>query len=564
MKTSVNLIRLLRVLPFIALLVACRLSSTPAYSEEPPRFVDLSLMIAAEYPCTWPELVPPFRLDRVQTIGRQSAYNVDTLSTDGNMGTQMDVPPHSVERPELNLPKSGPLGNEFIDKVPAWKFVGSACVIDLRNLLDTGPAGISSLVRRRHFEDWEREHGSLRFGDVVLMRSGYSDKYYLPLPAGRRYAALPLERKAPGWPDPDPDAMEFLASRKVFHIGTDSPSMGPIPDLAEPTHYAARKYGAVFTEAATNLASLPTTGAFYCMMGPKHKDGPYGEGRAFAIIGNPLASQLIESAREKRVMDLTVTLSTDHPTTWPGQGVGNYRHPYTKAEFLYLHSHIMDSQAGTHLVPPSYALPPEDFNPYGYSPQTHIWLDEYEEKFGPRGISDMTTEKVPLSQTCGWAQVIDVRQLSGTTSRAAWPASPEITVDVIKKYEAEQGSLKPGDIVIFYTGHTDRHFQRMPAGKSCLIDPVNGESEGWPAPGPSAIVYLAQRGIQCVATDAPNLGGVDPKNALMTYWALGSQGMVGVEFLIGVGQLPEQSYFLFAPVKIRGCHGGPGRAIALY
>jgi hypothetical protein len=37
-----------------------------------------------------------------------------------------------------------------------------------------------------------------------------------------------------------------------------------------------------------------------------------------------------------------------------------------------------------------------------------------------------------------------------------------------------------------------------------------------------------------------------------------------VEFLTNVGNLPEGAYFLFAAVKVRGCHGGPGRAIALY
>ncbi len=92
-----------------------------------------------------------------------------------------------------------------------------------------------------------------------------------------------------------------------------------------------------------------------------------------------------------------------------------------------------------------------------------------------------------------------------------------------------------------------------------MADPLNGKSEGWPAPGPEAIVYLAGKGIRCVATDGPTLGGVEPKRALMTYWALGSKGMVGVEFLTGVGKLPEEAYFMFAAVKIRGCHGGPGR-----
>ena len=40
--------------------------------------------------------------------------------------------------------------------------------------------------------------------------------------------------------------------------------------------------------------------------------------------------------------------------------------------------------------------------------------------------------------------------------------------------------------------------------------------------------------------------------------------MVGVEFLVNVGAVPKNAYFLFAPVKIRGLHGGPGRATALY
>ncbi len=67
-----------------------------------------------------------------------------------------------------------------------------------------------------------------------------------------------------------------------------------------------------------------------------------------------------------------------------------------------------------------------------------------------------------------------------------------------------------------------------------------------------------------MATDAPDLGGVEPRRALMTYWALGSRGMVGVEYLTNLAGMPEGAYFLFAAVKMRGGHGGPGRAIALY
>jgi kynurenine formamidase len=75
---------------------------------------------------------------------------------------------------------------------------------------------------------------------------------------------------------------------------------------------------------------------------------------------------------------------------------------------------------------------------------------------------------------------------------------------------------------------------------------------------------LSKKAIRAVGTDSPTLGGVDPKRALMTYWALGTKGMVAVEYLTNLKALPENAYFLFAPIKIRGAHGGPGRAIALY
>ena len=67
-----------------------------------------------------------------------------------------------------------------------------------------------------------------------------------------------------------------------------------------------------------------------------------------------------------------------------------------------------------------------------YSAEVRGWLSEYEKKYGKRGVSSMTTEKVPLSWTCGEARVIDVRSLIGTTKRQQWPMSPEITVEHIK------------------------------------------------------------------------------------------------------------------------------------
>jgi kynurenine formamidase len=451
-------------------------------------------------------------------------------------------------------------------------FGGEACVVDVRDLLDQAPKGVSPLVKPQHVARFEQQHRKVRFGDVVLFRSDYSDKYYRPFPDGTRFIADVLDRKAPGYPDPDPDCMEFLATRGVMTLGTDSASMGPLPDLAEPTHYAGLKHGMIWTEAATNLGDLPATGAFYVLLGPKHEGGPYGEGRAFSIVDGELPKKLIEACLNKRAIDLSPTLSPKHPVTSPGIGSGQHRQTYLKVDFLYSeyldlyhHAHLMDSMAGTHLVPPSFALPSTEAKP-DYAPEVRGWLEEYEKKFGPRGSSSMTAEQVPLDWTSGPARVIDVTSLVGSTDKSSWPASPEITPAHIQDFERKSGGLKPGEVVVFQTGHLDRHFKPQPNDSGVWSDPLTGKSEGWPALSPDAIVYLSRKRIRCVATDAPDLGGVNPKRALMTYWALGSREMVGVEFLHNVGSIPRDkgAYFLFAALKIRDCHGGPGRAIVLW
>ena len=143
--------------------------------------------------------------------------------------------------------------------------------------------------------------------------------------------------------------------------------------------------------ASVAVSALPPTGAFYCMIGPNHKDGSGGEGRALAITGEP-AAWLIEAARKGRVADLSVLLAEDLPVWWPGAGVGNHRQPYfakmfrtiTEKNPFFAQTHTLDSHTGTHLVPPAYALPRKGFDNNNYAPDVRKWLVEYEAKFGAK------------------------------------------------------------------------------------------------------------------------------------------------------------------------------------
>lgn len=546
---------------------------TSVVAQEPTktRFVDCSLLVAAEYPATWPtHPFPRFQLIHERTIGPVSPLNIDVLLMDGNTGTQMDVPPHSVVRPELKREKSGPFGLAWTDRIEAWQFGGEACVVDCRRLLDQAADGVSPLVQPADIEAFEQQYRRVGFGDVVLFRSDYSDRYYRPFPEGSRYIADVVDRLAPGYPDPGPEAMEFLGQRGVMTAGTDSASMGPLPNLAEPTHYAGLKYGMIWTEGATQLSQLPATGAFYVMLSPRHANGMYSETRAFAITGGKLPQRLIAAARNKRAADLSPVLEMKNPVTNPGRFTGQHRQVYVKVDFLYSpdldlwhHTHLMDATAGTHLITPSFALPAPGTT-VEYSPEVRGWLQDYEATYGARGFSDRTTEKVPLDWTCGDTRIVDVRSLAGSLPASDQPRSPEITVAHLQADEAKHGKFESGQIVVFRTGHIDRHFRPAPDDKGLWADPLAGRSEGWAAPGPAAIQYLHSKGIRCVATDAPDIAGVDAKRGLMTYWALGSADMVAVEFLHNLEAIQADSYFLFAPIRIRGCHSGPGRAIAMW
>ena len=73
------------------------------------------MLVAPDYPCTWPTF-PPFQINPYRQIGPRSAYNSDILVMDGNTGTQLDVPTHSVTPPDSGFPNAGPFGSVTTDK----------------------------------------------------------------------------------------------------------------------------------------------------------------------------------------------------------------------------------------------------------------------------------------------------------------------------------------------------------------------------------------------------------------------------------------------------------------
>ena len=406
---------------------------------------------------------------------------------------------------------------------------------------------------------------------MVLFCSGYSDKYYKPLPEGRRFSADPVEGKTPAWPDPDPDCMEYLASRKVMALGTDSASMGPLPDLAEPTHLRRAQARHDLDRERDRPRRLARDRGVLLHARPQaRRMASTPKARAIAIVGEPLAAPADRvGPQEERRRSLGLAGRRPSPyLAWPGRrqpppavhedpASGSNPNPDTPSRRT-----CMDSHAGTHLVPPSYALPrglrQQELRRRGAGMAGRV-----RGEVRPAGTSDITTEQVPLAQTCGPARVIDVQLAGRRPDRKSWPASPEITVaDIRKLTSPNTASLKPGDIVIFRSGWSDRYYRPLPEGKALPGRPAQRQERRLARPWARRGPVPGQEGHPLRRHRRPDAGRRRSANALMTYWALGGKDMAGVEYLTGVGQCRQRAYFLFAAVKIRGCHGGHRHAVS--
>ena len=283
----------MRWLVLICLTVTASAQTAPDPSRS--RIVDLTVTISETMPANWADL-PRFQrwtynwfapiknsYGQVATPS-EGPYYGQRYIIDEHTGTQVDFPAHFIPPPGSKLPFAGEQGRVTGDKYPLERLMGPAGVIDVTSLLDKAPAGQSPRITVAHIQAWEKAHGAIKAGEVVLFRSGYTDKYYKPFPEGRRFTFDPVVTKsAPGWPAPVPEVMEYLYRKGVFHLGTDGPSMGPV-EAGQETHVAGLKNGMSWEEMLVNLDKLPARGAFYIALPIKVVDQSGSPTRAIAFV----------------------------------------------------------------------------------------------------------------------------------------------------------------------------------------------------------------------------------------------------------------------------------------
>jgi kynurenine formamidase len=176
------------------------------------------------------------------------AWYWNTLRFGEHTGTHFDAPVHWITGKDLPA--------NACDTIPASRFVGPACVIDVVDDVERNP---DFLLTPARIEEWEWTHGRIPAHAWVLLRTGWSRRTN---PADFVNAAA----DGPHSPGFDAAASRLLAGDRdvlgvgVETIGTDAGQAGGF-DPPFPNHTIMHGAGKFGLASLCNLDRLPPTGA---------------------------------------------------------------------------------------------------------------------------------------------------------------------------------------------------------------------------------------------------------------------------------------------------------------
>ena len=231
------------------------------------RYIDLTHTLTPQGP-VWKGFGPAtFKPSVNPDTGLAYSYATDgfeatsyLLSTD-QYGTQLDPPAHwAPEYPS-------------IDELPATYAVRPLVVINMVPKVRRDPKAFLHVADVRA---WERRHGRIPAGSVVMVRSDWS-KRWTDDPAGAKALAAD-----PSFPSVGLDALEFLHLRRHIlfhgHEPLDTDSTPTLEGEAWLMHH-----GYAQAEGVDNLDAVPATGCLLNIGYPKFRGGLGGYARYVAI-----------------------------------------------------------------------------------------------------------------------------------------------------------------------------------------------------------------------------------------------------------------------------------------
>lgn len=241
-------------------------SNAQAQSAIPPltdwQVVDLTQPLTPDIPI-WPG-DPAFEIEPWATY-EEDFYYINRISIGEHSGTHWGTPNTFIE------------GGRSADMIPAEELVVPAVVIDIRE------QAASDTDYRLSVDDittWENANGEIPTGSVVILLTGWQDKWASPQAFINEDADGVLH-----WPGFSAEAAEFLAAeRGAVGLGTDTHGVDPGNDEEFGASLAMYEADGIILEGLTNLDDLPPVGATLVIGGWPIKGGSGSPARILAFL----------------------------------------------------------------------------------------------------------------------------------------------------------------------------------------------------------------------------------------------------------------------------------------
>ncbi|KAK7496639.1 hypothetical protein BaRGS_00012046 [Batillaria attramentaria] len=230
--------------------------------------IDMTFDMGSDLTVAWPGN-PPFNFT-ILSRGQQPNYWYESnyFGTPEHAGTHVDAPAHFNQN------------SWRVHDIPASRLVGPAVVIDVSEKAASDPDYRLSVD---DIQSWEKTHGRVPDGAVVLMNSGRDSLY--PNATLVFGTDTPTDPSTFHFPGIHPDAATFLTEqRDVTAVGVDTPSTDYGQSRTFETHVILARHNILGLENVRNMNRLPPRGATIMIGLVNLYDGSGGPARILGII----------------------------------------------------------------------------------------------------------------------------------------------------------------------------------------------------------------------------------------------------------------------------------------
>ena len=236
------------------------------------RWIDLSYAYSEET-LYWPT-EDGFQLEELAYGETEAGYFYSSykISTAEHGGTHLDAPIHFSR------------GGMSAEQIPLDRLIAPAVVVDV-----AARATPDYLIGVGDLEEWERTHGRIPDGAILLLRTGWGQRW------PDRLGYLGTERTGPEavaelhFPGIHPEAARWITDqRNVAAVGIDTPSIAYGQSTGFEAHVIIYGSDIPGFENVANLQEIPEVGAFVVALPMKVAGGSGGPLRIVAFV--PFAS----------------------------------------------------------------------------------------------------------------------------------------------------------------------------------------------------------------------------------------------------------------------------------